>query len=65
MATKKPQDVPSHYHAITKLSAGWKAYEAAVKAHATRTEAERAHARKDQREREVHVTGVPHSQKGG
>lgn len=64
MAAKKPQDVPAHYHAITTLTAGWKAYTAAVKGHATRTAAQRAHAAKDQAKREVHTTGVPRSEKG-
>lgn len=64
MAAKKPQDVPAHYHAITKLTADWKDYTAAIKSHATRTAAQRARARKDQAKREVHTTGIPGTEKG-
>lgn len=58
-------DVPAHYHAIAKVTARWADYVKAVKDLATNTPAERAREQDKETDREVHVTGHPHSQKGG
>lgn len=58
-------DNPDHYHKIERVTDGWAAFVDAARAHAYNTEAHRAHAQRDETEREVHVTGKPHSQKGG
>jgi len=50
--------VPSHYHAIAKATAKWKALVAAEQKVAVRTPAERADALREEKAREVHVTGI-------
>jgi len=49
--------VPSAYHAIAKATAHWKALVAAEGTVATRTLAARADALREEKAKEVHVTG--------
>lgn len=49
--------VPSVYHAITKVTEKWKALADAEVAAATRTPAARADSLREEKDREVHVTG--------
>ena len=49
--------VPSIYHAITSVTEKWKALIAAEEAKAVRTVAQRADALREEKAREVHVTG--------
>lgn len=58
-------DTPSHYHAITRITAAWQEYVAAVRAVATQDPERRERENESEADREVHVTRRRHSQKGG
>lgn len=57
-------DNPAHYHAILHVTQRWADFVQAVKDVASNTVAERERAQQEETKREVHTTGVPHSQKG-
>lgn len=50
-------DQPAHYHAIDKVTKKWQSFVNAVDGVASNTAAERARADKEEKEKEVHVTG--------
>lgn len=58
-------DNPSHYHAIDRITGRWRDFVNAVQEVATEPEGVRARELREEKDREVHATGVPHSQKGG
>lgn len=58
-------DNPSHYHAIDRITARWRDYMTAIEKVATNPPGERERANREEQRREVHETGVKHSQKGG
>lgn len=57
-------DNPAHYHAIQKVTQRWADYLESVRRLAHATPDELARHAEVQRDREVHVTGRPHSEKG-
>ena len=58
-------DNPAHYHAIDRITDRWRNYLEGIQQVVTNTAAERHRAQQEETKREVHTTGVPHSQKGG
>lgn len=58
-------DIPAHYHKIQAVTDKWSEFVSTVRSHALNTEAKREREQHEETEREVHVTGKPHSQKGG
>lgn len=58
-------DNPAHYHAIDRITDRWQQYLAGIQEAVTNTADERRRAQQEETNREVHNTGIPHSQKGG
>jgi hypothetical protein len=58
-------DNPAHYHAIERITDRWQQYLKGIQDAVIDTAEERRRARQQETNREVHTTGVPHSQKGG
>lgn len=57
-------DNPAHYHAIDRITTRWASYVEAVRQLAHVTPDQLAKDQRNEKEREVHVTDTPHSEKG-